>query len=395
MLCVEHAKSAHWLLRWQRDGRVRHMGLGSAFDLPLAAAREVAREQRERIARGVDPLEVRRKDREAQREATAGRMTFRLAAQRCFEAAAPGWSNAQHAGEFLASLERYAFPILASLDVASIGKDEILRVLEQPIRDRIRGESGSTFWNKRSQTADRTRRRIEQVLDFATVRGWRSGDNPARWKSFLDQVLARPRAIAPIRNMRAVAYAEVPAVMTALAADQGVAAQCLRFIVLVAARLSEAVKATYDEIDFKAAEWRVPKERMKARRAHVVPLSPQALELLRGIYREQGNPYIFVSPRTPGAHVAASAIGDALRRAKCAATIHGFRSSFRDWCGDHTEFPREVAEAALAHVVGDQAEQAYRRGSALEKRRQLMTAWAGYCCSPPAKVVPLRKEALA
>jgi integrase len=255
-----------------------------------------------------------------------------------------------------------------------------------------RGESGGTFWTKHAVTADRTRRRIEQVFDFATVRGWRTGDNPARWKSFLDQVLARPRAIAPVKNLAAVPYAEVPAVMAALAADQSTAARCLQFITLTASRLSEALKATRGEIDFEAAEWRIPASRMKRRKPHTVPLSPQAIELLKGLYREETNPHLFISPRTPGTHVAASAIGDALHRAGRRETVHGMRSTFSTWAAERTGFPGIIAELCLHHTIGNAVEAAYRRTDLVAKRRKLMEAWAAYCCTPLAAtgaVVPL------
>ena len=393
MLCIQHKTSAYYVLRWQRNHKIRHMGLGSARDLSLAAAREKAREQRERIALGTDPLELRRRDREAQRQAEAKRLTFKQAAERYFEDAKAGWNNAAHAGEFLGSLERWVYPHIGSLDVGAVDKDAILRVLEQKLPDRMgRGKGGGTFWTKRAVTADRTRRRIEQVLDTATVRGWRSGDNPARWRGFLDQILQPVRRIAPIKNLAAVPYAELPAVMTALAADQSVAAQCLRFIILTSVRRGEAVKAAWSEVNFEAAEWTIPKGRMKARRPHTVPLAPQAIELLRSLYTVADNPFLFVGSR-PGAHITEGAVGEALHRAGRRETVHGFRSSFRDWCGDHTEFPREVAEAALAHAVGDQTEQAYRRRDALEKRRKLMEVWAEYCCVTAGAIPLLRKGA--
>jgi integrase len=227
------------------------------------------------------------------------------------------------------------------------------------------------------------RERIQRVIDFATVRGWRTGDNPARWKSFLDQVLAAPRSIRPVQNMRAVPYAEVPAVMAALAADQNVAAQCLRFIILCSCRLGEALKATWSECDLEAAEWTIPASRMKGRREHRVPLSPQAVELLRSLYREEGNPYLFISTRTPGTHVVESTLTIALRNAGCKATIHGFRASFKTWAEESTNFPGLVIELSLAHAPGTLVERSYRRGDVIVKRRKLMEQWGRFVMSPP------------
>jgi len=395
MLCVESRSSAAWTLRWQRNGRVRHMGLGSARDLPLASAREKARELRERIARDVDPLDLKRQDRQARREAEASRLTFKEAAERCHAALEPGWSSRHHSDEFINSLRRYVYPHIGNLDVAAIDKDAVLRVLEQNPPSRIKGADGGVFWNAKTITADRVRNRIERVLDWAEARGYRTAGtpNPARWRGFLDQLLAAPRKIAPVKNMRAVPYPEVPAVMAALAADQNVAAQCLRFIILTACRLGEALKATWNEVYFEGAEWVIPKERMKGRREHRVPLSPQAVELLKGLYREDGNPYLFISTRTAGAHVVESTLGIALRKAGRSETIHGFRSAFSDWAHERTSCPGIIVELSLAHRVGNAVENAYRRTDLAAKRAKLMQAWGAFCCTPQQqsdKVVSLR-----
>jgi integrase len=402
MLCIESRTSAHWLLRWQRDHKTRHMGLGSARDLPLAAAREKAREQRERIARDIDPLKLRRDEREAQRQAEAKRLSFRQAAERCHEALEAGWSSAHHANEFINSLRRYVYPHIGNLDVSAVGKDEVLRVLEQKLPSRMgkgeSGGSGGTFWTERAVMADRVRARVQTVLDWAEARGYRAAGtpNPARWRGFLDQLLAAPRRIAPVRNMAAVPYAEVPAVMAALATDQNVAAQCLRFIILTSARLGEALKATHSEINLEAAEWVILAARMKGRREHRVPLSPQAVELLRSLYREAGNPYLFISSRTPGTHVVESTVTIALRDAGRSETIHGFRASFKTWAEERTNFPGIIVELSLAHRVGNAVENAYRRSDLATKRRKLMEAWGKYCCTPPAAgtgaVVPMRRK---
>jgi integrase len=386
MLCVEGPKSAHWLLRWQRDGRVRHMGLGSARDLPLASARQKAREQRERIARDIDPLERKHADREALRQAEAKRVTFKQAATRYHEAHQASWTNAAYAAEVLSSLERYCFKILAGMDIAAVDRDSILRVLEQPVE-------GSSFWLKRPQTADRVRQRIEKVLDYAAVRGWRGGDNVARWRGYLSEVLPAPRKIAPVEHMSSVPYSKLPNVVAALAADPTVAAQAARFTAMTATRLSECIKAVWNEIDLQAAEWVIPPSRMKGRREHRVPLSPQAMELLRGLCREEGNPFVFIG-KQPGTHVSGVLLTEALRRAGCTATIHGMRSAFSDWAHELTSHSNHAIELSLAHSIGNQTEKAYRRGDMFMKRRRLMESWGKYCCTPPAadagKVLDMR-----
>jgi integrase len=363
------------------------MGLGSARDLPLASAREKAREQRERIARDIDPLKLKHSERAARMAAEAKQTTFRQAAQRWHEAHQSNWTNADYAAEVLSSLERYAFPIIGNLDVGAIDRDAVLRVLEQ----KLPGEDG-TFWTVHSQTADRTRNRIEKTLDFAVMRGWRGGDNPARWKGYLSQALPAPRKLAPVKHMRAAHYSELPAVMAALAADQTVAAQAARFVIMKAARLGEAIKTTWDEIDLDAAEWTIPASRMKGRREHRVPLSPQAVELLNGLYREEGNPHVFIG-KQPGAHVSGPSLTEALRSCGCEQTLHGMRSAFSDWAHERTSFPPIVIELSLAHRVGSATENAYRRTDLAAKRRRLMEQWGRFVTSPPAdanRIVALR-----
>jgi integrase len=385
MLCVESETSAHWLLRFQLNHRVRHMGLGGLDDVPLAAARAKARRERERLADGVDPLAVKHAERNAQRQAEAKRHTFQQAAEACHKELEPGWSSAHHANEFIGSLERYAFPILGSLDVATVGKDEVLRVLKQMLPNRMgKATGGGPFWNTRPITADRVRNRIERILDFATVSGWRTGDNPARWRNFLDQVLPAPRKIAPVKHMRAVPFAEIPGLMQLLAADQSVGAQCLRFIILTACRPGSVIESPWTEVNLDAAEWVIPKERMKARtREHRVPLAPQAVTLLRSLLRESDNPYLFIGSKTPGTHINETTVADVLRRAGRKETLHGFRSSFSDWAHERTGHSNHAIELSLAHSIGNATEQAYRRGDMFAKRRKLMEAWATFCTTPP------------
>jgi integrase len=390
MLCVESTTSAAWSLRWQRGGRVRHMGLGSARDLSLASAREKARELRDRIARDIDPLEVKIRDKQAKQQAEAKRLTFKEAAERCCAGLEPGWSNERTGDEFLSSLRRWVLPIFGSADVGLVGKSEVLACLEQKVR------ADGIFWTAKTQTADRTRNRIERVLDWAEARGYRAAGipNPARWKGFLDVLLAKPRKIAPVKNMRSLAYAGVPQLMSKLAANESVAAKALMFAIFTAGRIGEVLGATHDEIDLDAAEWVIPASRMKARREHRVPLTPQMLALLDDLPREENNRFLFVSPWTAGVAVTDATVIRALRLAGCNDHVHGFRTSFRTWAAERTNFAREVAEACVAHAVGDKTELTYKRTTFFDKRRKLMEAWSRFCTTPAAgekgKVVAIR-----
>jgi integrase len=394
MLCIESKTSASWAIRYQRLGVVRLMGLGSARDLSLAAARELARRERERLAGGIDPLERRRAERAAAKAATTKHHNFRDTVERFFAAKESGWSNARHRDEFMSSLQRWVFPVIGTMDVTEIGKDEILRVLEQKIK------GGGTFWHDRAVTADRTRSRIESVMGYAAARGWLppGTPNPAKWEDFLEHLLARPRDIRPVRHLRAMPYAEIPGLMAKLARDPTIGARTLQFIIMTACRRGEALGATLDEFQFDTAEWLIPGRRMKNRREHRVPLSPQVLALLADLPREAGNDFVFVSAHTAGKAVSDTALNRALRAARCLQTIHGFRSSFRDWAEERSRFNNTEIEMSLAHSVGSAVERSYRRTDLFEKRRRLMAAWSVFCCTPLVgadanKVLPMKRLA--
>jgi integrase len=271
------------------------------------------------------------------------------------------------------------FPIFGSVDIAVVGKAEVLKCLEQPVR------GGGTFWTAKTQTADRTRNRIERTLDWAQARGYRAEGvpNPARWKNFLSLLLPAARKVAPVKNMPSLAYAQVPELMAKLALDGSVAAKSLQFAIFTACRPGEVVGAVWDEIDLEEAVWTIPAERMKARREHRVPLTPQMLALLEDLPREPDNRHLFISPTTAGVAVASATVIRALRFHGCTDTTHGFRSSFRGWAAERTNFPREVCEACLAHAVG-KVEGAYKRTTFIDKRRRLMESWNRYCTTTPA-----------
>jgi integrase len=383
-LVVASKTAAHYELRYQVNHVKRWMGLGSAFELTLKQARERAKQARLKLIDKIDPVAVRQNERAAAKTAAAKRLTFREAAEGYFETHQSQWTSAKHTALFLATLERWAYPHLGATDVAGITKDQILRLLEQRV-------DGSTFWNERTTTADRVRTRIKQILDWCNARGFRDGDNPADWQ-LLRHALPAPRKVSPIQNLPSMPYRDVPALMAELRKHEGVAVKALMFTILTAARVGEVIGATWDEIDFESATWTVPATRMKARRPHRVPLSPEAITLLRGLPTENDNPFLFIG-RFEGRSISEIAQRQTLWRMGHKVAVHGFRSSFREWAAEQTRFPRELAELSLAHRVKSAAEAAYQRGDLLEKRRPLMAAWAKYVTAPPvvqaAKVVPI------
>ncbi len=377
-----------WLLRYQHGvkengkPKERFYGLGSIRDISLRAARELAREAREKIARSVDPIEARRAERDARAEEArkvAAIPTFRDAAERYFRVHGDKWRNAKHRAQFLSTLEAYAFPKIGKLRVNEITNNDVLAVVE-------------AIWKKVPETASRLRGRIEGVLSWAIANKYRQGPNPARWSDNLEHLLPA-RANGEAKHHAAMPYADLPGFMSALKEREGVAARALEFTVLTAARTGETLGAKWDEIDLQARTWTVPAERMKAGREHVVPLSERALEVLASLPREKGNPHIFIAPTKSGAGLSNMAMTATLRRmGRGDITVHGMRSAFRDFAGNETNFPRELAEEALAHTIKSQTERAYRRKAAVEKRRKLMEAWARFCATDRkggADVVPI------
>ncbi|MGC2854151.1 tyrosine-type recombinase/integrase [Novispirillum sp. DQ9] len=370
-----------WLLRYMLNGKAREMGLGALADVSLSEAREKASEARKLLSAGRDPLEARKEERQAAALEAAKAISFKGAAEAYITAHRAGWRNAKHAAQWSATLETYAFPVIGELPVADVDTGLVLRVLE-PI------------WTEKPETASRVRGRIEAVLDWARVRGYRDGPNPALWRGHLAHLLPRRAKVRKVEHHAALPYAEIAAFMVALRQRDATAARGLEFAILTAARTGEVLGATWAEIDLEAAVWTVPADRMKAGREHRVPLSPRAAAILQAMAQEHGQEgYLFPSKRK-GKPLSNMAFLMLLRRmGRADLTAHGFRSTFRDWTAERTAFPGEVAEAALAHVVGDKVEAAYRRGDLFEKRRKLMEAWADHCDRPSAadkNVVSLR-----
>jgi integrase len=365
-----------WVLRATMGGRRRDMGLGGFPDLPLADARTAARKARELIRAGLDPIEEARAAISAKRASAAKDVTFKEATAAYIAAHEASWRNAKHAQQWTNTLATYAEPTIGGLLVRDIELTHILAILE-PI------------WTTKTETATRLRGRIEQILDWATARGHRQGLNPARWRGHLDKLLAKPSKVARVEHRAALPVDEVGAFMTDLRGVDGMGARALEFAVLLAARSGEVRGAAWSEIDLKARIWTVPASRMKGGREHRVPLSAQAIALLKALPRVEGVDLVFPAPRNgPLSDMTLTAV---LRRMKVAAVPHGFRSTFRDWASERTNYPRDAAEMALAHAIGDKVEAAYRRGDLFEKRRRMMADWAKFCdvAEPPAGVIPI------
>lgn len=364
-----------WILRIMVGSKRRDMGLGGYPDVGLGKAREKAREARELVQKGVDPILQRQQVRSALAAQQAAAKTFAWCARQFIEAKSPEWSNTKHAAQWTNTLETYAVPKIGRLLVADVGTAQVLEVLK-PI------------WQVKTETATRVRGRIEAVLDWATVQHYRTGLNPARWKGHLDDVLANPTKFKKVKHHAALPIDAVPGFVAALRQLHGQGARALELAILTAARSGEVRLATWGEFDLDAALWTVPAERMKAGREHRVPLSPHVLQLLRALPRMDGTDLVFAGATLkPLSDMTLTA---ALRRMKVDAVPHGFRSSFKDWAAERTSYPNEVSEMALAHAVEDKTEAAYRRGDLFDKRRQMMADWAAFCAgtSPQKKGTP-------
>jgi integrase len=355
-LIVSKTGARKWVLRFTWRGRAKEMGLGSATSVPLADAREKAANARRKIAQGLNPIDERKRD--------GGIPTFGELADDVREALSAGFRNEKHKAQWKSTLETYAAPLRAK-PVDTIATDDVLAVLK-PI------------WTTKAETASRVRGRIEKVLDAAKAKGFRDGENPARWRGHLDHLLPRPSKLARGHHA-AMPYEEVAAFIAKLRKREATSALALELCILTATRSGEILGMRWPEIDFDKKIWTVPAKRMKAGREHRVPLSTRAVAVLRQLEKLKTADFVFAGQarNKPLSNMAMEMV---LRRMKIEeATVHGFRSSFRDWAGNVSNFPREITETALAHVIGDKAEQAYRRSDALEKRRKLMEAWAAYC----------------
>ncbi len=353
-----------WILRIVINGHRRDMGLGGSPSVTLADARKAARKAREAVALGADPVS----DRKAYRSAHKAIPTFQWCAEQTIAAKRPEWKSAKHAAQWTSTLAADVYPCIGKVSVDQIELSHMLDVL-------------APIWTVKNESATRLRARLEAVLAWATASGYRRGDNPARWKGNLDAVLAKPSKVAKVSHHKALPIDEMHCFVASLRLQQGMAARALEFLILTAARSGEVRGATWHEIDLGGAVWTVPAQRMKASKEHRVPLSARAIAVLKALPRMAGTSLVFPAPR--GGTLSDMTISAVMRRMQVDAVPHGFRSTFRDWCSERTNYPREVAEMALAHTIGNKVEAAYRRGDLFAKRVALMGDWARYVETPP------------
>ncbi|MHC2318377.1 integrase [Bradyrhizobium diazoefficiens] len=388
---------ASWLLRYQRGDRERWMGLGPLGDFSLKEARARAKAKRQLLADGIDPLDQKKADKTAKALAAAKAITFEEAARQYFDQNSKKWRNTKHRAQFLSTLTQYAFPKIGGLAVADVDTGAVLRVLEQKHAD----YPDINLWEAIPETASRLRGRIEQVLDWARVRNYRDGENPARWEGHLEHSLLARSAIQRVKHHPALHRDDVPDFIKALRernkGESSISALALEFTILTAARTGAVIGATRDEIDFKGRVWTVPPERAGAKiivnddeepKPRRIPLSDRAIEILKELPTEEGNPYLFIGVK-PVSGLSNMAMAELMKDLAFPsttpgrlATVHGFRSTFKDWVSETTNYPNHVSEAALWHAVADKVEAAYRRGDLFEKRIRLMNDWARFCGSP-------------
>ena len=368
-----------WILRITVGTKRRDMGLGGYPDVSLANARKDAADKRLLAANGIDPILARQQSNSALKASQIRAITFEDAARSFIDSRSDEWRNPKHRAQWSATLATYAFPVMGKLLVSDVNHSHVLAVLE-PI------------WKTKTETASRLRGRIESVLNWAASRGQREGLNPARWKGHLENILSKPSKITKVDHHTALAIDDMGSFMADTATRSGTAAPALMFLVLTAARSGEVRGATWTEFDLDAGVWTIPGERMKAGKDHRVPLSAWALRIVRNQPSTDATELVFPAPR--GGTLSDMTLTALMRRMELDAVPHGFRSTFRDWCAERTNYPREMAEQALAHTLESKVEAAYRRGDMLEKRRHMMEAWAAHCeriAPATGEVIPLRR----
>jgi integrase len=382
-LQVSPAITKSWVYRYTLNGTERRQGLGSYPDTTLEEARVLARTSRKLKSQGVDPIDQKHADDAQRRLEAANRKTFRECAEDFIDMKKAGWRNDKHQAQWRNTLATYAYPFIGDLPVQAVDGAQVLKVL-------------GPIWTTKTETATRVRQRIEKVLDWATVRHYRQGDNPAVWRGRLETQLAEPGKVRKVKHHPALPHADVPELFDWLKSKDSLASKALAFTILTAARNGESRQALRSELDLDKPVWTVPAERMKAGREHAVPLSNQALSVLKQTEVFANDERIFPG-MGKGKHISETAMRKLLADFRTGLTIHGFRSTFRDWCAEETNYPRELAETALAHVNKDKVEAAYQRGDMFQKRLVLMQHWADYCTSgmrKKGKVVDIQSRVL-
>lgn len=358
---------ASWIYRFRWNGKLRDMGLGSFADISLSEARELASEQRKFVKQGIDPLAAREK--RVDKEAVP--VTFTHCAARYIQSHRRSWRNVKHARQWVSTLKTYVRPVIGTQPIEDITTQDILKIL-------------TPIWTVKNETAKRVQGRIENILDFASAHGYRDPVNPARWRGHLDKLLAKPSRVQKVNHHPAMPYDQVAAFMSSIQFYNSMSSKALQFLILSATRTSEVLNSEWHEVDIVKATWQIPAERMKTNREHRVPLSKQAMNLLLSLPRVKGNNHIFPGMKAgrPLSNMSLlqfmRGLGYGPSGEKGNYVPHGFRSSFRDWTGEVTSYPRDVAEMALAHAIENKVEAAYRRGDLFEKRRAMMQEWADF-----------------
>lgn len=387
VLNIAKGGTKSWLFRYRdrQTGKIRELGLGSVLAVTLKLARDLAADCRALLARGVDPIDAKRQRQTAARVdkaiQQAKAMTFADCVDRYLAAHESGWRNAKHRQQWQNTLDTYAKDLMP-LPVGEITTDIVVKALEE-------------IWTTKTETATRVRQRMEAVLDWATTRQFRKGDNPARWRGHLQTLLASPSKVRKVEHQAAMPFTDVPAFMVSLRERGGQSARLLELVILTAARVGEAAAAEWSEFDLDAAVWTVPGARMKAGKEHRVALSPAVVAMLEAM--PKGRRYVFPGTGKSAGHMNPESARKLLQvdMKREGITVHGFRSAFRDWASERTGFPAEVVEMALAHAIENKVEAAYRRGDLFAKRAKLMQAWAGFLATVPASnnVTPFQKSA--
>lgn len=386
-LQVSTGKSKSWIFRFKRDGKTRDMGLGGWPSISLADAREKAAEARRHHAQGKDPIVERDAAVARARLEAARAITFKQCAEALIDSHEGTWRNPKHRQQWRNTLKTYAYPVIGKMPVADVGTADVLKVIE-PI------------WHTKTETAKRVRGRIERVLNAAKAKGFRQGENPAQWRGHLDQILPPPSKVRRVVHHPALPYRDMPAFMARLRGKKGVSARALEFAILTAARTSEALGAGFGEVDGRSKIWTVPAERMKGHREHNVPLGARALEIVEEMSAQRVSDYVFPGmkkdePLSDMAMLEMVRGFDLVDKSGVGITVHGFRSTFKDWSIEQTTYPDFLSEMALAHISGDKAREAYARAELIKKRRALMNAWEAFCFSATdEKPKPLRRSAV-
>lgn len=378
-LQVSRFDTKSWIFRFTMNKKTRDMGLGPLHTISLAEARDEALKCRKMVRDNIDPIEVRKLLRAERLVNGASFMTFKQCADAYISSHSAAWKNVKHLAQWQYTLNSYAYPVIGGLPVQSVDVGLVMKVLE-PI------------WQTKTETASRVRGRIESILDWAKTRKYRDGENPARWKGHLDQLLPKKSKIQKVRHHEALPYTDIGSFLIRLRQQNGISAFGLEFLILTAARTGEVMKTTWDDIDLNTKVWTIPAHRMKSDKEHRVPLSPRADELLGAVGKFKTGEFVFPGQK-PVSSLSNMAFLQLLKRMGEDVTAHGFRSTFRDWAAERTMHSREVVEMALAHAIGNKVEEAYRRGDLFEKRRKLMIDWAVYCdqvsVDATANVVPI------